>query len=171
MARTAALARSLKDESCWRDFIPGAWCDTVDVRDFIAVAEDLVARKFRIVGVLDLHLKEGPGQGGMVGLLPGRSVMSGRLTLGYRQAVALASCWLFDAREEIRGHEFHHSEIYGSKGSREIDTAYLVKGTHGTTPCAGFRYRNCVAGYVHLHFGSNPEFAESFVTACRDVES
>src|SRR6185503_4299927 len=35
---------------------------------------DLVARKFRIVGVLDLHLKEGPGQGGMVGLLPGAEI-------------------------------------------------------------------------------------------------
>ena len=35
---------------------------------------DLVARKFRIVGVLDLHLKEGPGQGGMVGLLPGAAI-------------------------------------------------------------------------------------------------
>jgi ABC-type antimicrobial peptide transport system permease subunit len=35
---------------------------------------DLVGRKFRIVGVLDLHLKEGPGQGGMVGLLPGAAI-------------------------------------------------------------------------------------------------
>ena len=35
---------------------------------------DLVAHKFRIVGVLDLHLKEGPGQGGMVGLLPGAAI-------------------------------------------------------------------------------------------------
>lgn len=35
---------------------------------------DLVARRFRIVGVLDLHLKDGPGQGGMVGLLPGAAI-------------------------------------------------------------------------------------------------
>jgi ABC-type antimicrobial peptide transport system permease subunit len=35
---------------------------------------DLVARKFRIVGVLDLELKEGPGQGGIVGMLPGAAV-------------------------------------------------------------------------------------------------
>lgn len=35
---------------------------------------DLVARKFRIVGVLDLHLKDGPGQGGMVGLLPSAAI-------------------------------------------------------------------------------------------------
>jgi ABC-type antimicrobial peptide transport system permease subunit len=35
---------------------------------------NLVARKFRIVGVLNLNLKEGPGQGGMVGLLPGAAI-------------------------------------------------------------------------------------------------
>jgi len=35
MARTATLARTLKDESCWRDFVPGTWSDTIDVRDFI----------------------------------------------------------------------------------------------------------------------------------------
>ncbi|MEP6743012.1 MAG: ABC transporter permease, partial [bacterium] len=34
----------------------------------------LATRKFRIVGVLNLHLKEGPGQGGMVGLLPGAAI-------------------------------------------------------------------------------------------------
>src|SRR6478752_5090403 len=31
----AALANSTKDKGCWRDFKPGNWCDTVDVRDFI----------------------------------------------------------------------------------------------------------------------------------------
>src|SRR6201989_706692 len=35
MARTAALEKTLKDEGCWREFIPGAWCDAIDVRDFI----------------------------------------------------------------------------------------------------------------------------------------
>jgi ABC-type lipoprotein release transport system permease subunit len=46
--------------------------DEQDTND--AAQKDLVARKFRIVGVLDLHLKEGPGQGGMVGLLPGAAI-------------------------------------------------------------------------------------------------
>lgn len=46
--------------------------DEQDTTD--ASQTDLVARKFRIVGVLDLHLKEGPGQGGMVGLLPSAAI-------------------------------------------------------------------------------------------------
>ncbi|HKP45184.1 MAG TPA: ABC transporter permease [Pyrinomonadaceae bacterium] len=39
-----------------------------------AAGTDLAARKFRIVGVLNLALKEGPGQGGMVGLMPAAAV-------------------------------------------------------------------------------------------------
>ncbi|MDQ1637460.1 MAG: hypothetical protein QOF62_799 [Pyrinomonadaceae bacterium] len=46
--------------------------DEQDTTD--ASQTDLVARTFRIVGVLDLHLKDGPGQGGMVGLLPGAAI-------------------------------------------------------------------------------------------------
>src|SRR5262245_1846401 len=31
----ATVAKSAKDKSCWRDFKPGHWRDTIDVRDFI----------------------------------------------------------------------------------------------------------------------------------------
>jgi cobyrinic acid a,c-diamide synthase len=107
----------------------------------------------------------------MVGAYPFRTRMLPRLrALGYREVLTSKKTFAAPG-EKIRGHEFHHSEIYGSTSSRKLDTAYLVKATHETTPCGGFRYRNCVAGYVHLHFGSNPEFARSFVAACRDVES
>jgi len=36
MEGTAGLPKSIKDERCWRDFTPGRWRSTVDVRDFIA---------------------------------------------------------------------------------------------------------------------------------------
>jgi formate C-acetyltransferase len=35
MEGTPGLARSLKDQRCWRGFKPGAWSSTIDVRDFI----------------------------------------------------------------------------------------------------------------------------------------
>jgi formate C-acetyltransferase len=35
MARTAALSKSVKDEDCWREFKPGNWRTSIDVRDFI----------------------------------------------------------------------------------------------------------------------------------------
>ena len=31
----AALANNTKDKGCWRDFKPGNWCNSIDVRDFI----------------------------------------------------------------------------------------------------------------------------------------
>src|SRR5258708_12103933 len=35
MEGTAALTKNLKDERCWRDFMPGRWRTAIDVRDFI----------------------------------------------------------------------------------------------------------------------------------------
>src|SRR5262249_46287874 len=49
----------------------------------------------------------------MVGLLPGQSVMSRRLTLGYRLARATGDSWLLPGGETVRGHEFHYSAWEG----------------------------------------------------------
>jgi formate C-acetyltransferase len=35
MEGTAGFSKGAKDERCWRDFEPGSWRDTIDVRDFI----------------------------------------------------------------------------------------------------------------------------------------
>ena len=35
MEGTGALSKSAKDKQCWRDFKPGSWSKTIDVRDFI----------------------------------------------------------------------------------------------------------------------------------------
>ena len=35
MEGTAALPKNIKEERCWREFKPGSWCTTIDVRDFI----------------------------------------------------------------------------------------------------------------------------------------
>jgi pyruvate-formate lyase len=35
MEGTAGLSKNLKNERSWRDFKPGHWCSTIDVRDFI----------------------------------------------------------------------------------------------------------------------------------------
>jgi cobyrinic acid a,c-diamide synthase len=107
----------------------------------------------------------------MVGAYPFKTRMLPRLrALGYRE-VLIRNKTFGAPSEKVRGHEFHYSEIYGSSSSRKVDTAYLVKGMHKTMSCQGFRYKNCLASYVHLHFGSNPEFARSFVAACRGKQT
>jgi formate C-acetyltransferase len=35
MEGTAAHSKNLKDERCWHGFKPGAWCDSIDIRNFI----------------------------------------------------------------------------------------------------------------------------------------
>ncbi|GIX48476.1 MAG: cobyrinic acid a,c-diamide synthase [Candidatus Tectimicrobiota bacterium] len=99
----------------------------------------------------------------MVGLLPGRSVMTGRLTLGYRVAQAASDSWLFRAGERVRGHEFHYSVWEGRPAS--LPPAFHLLPPHGQGhpqpegACLGTLW----ASYVHLHFWSNPALSRRFV--------
>jgi cobyrinic acid a,c-diamide synthase len=102
----------------------------------------------------------------MVGLLPGRSVMSKRLTLGYRLARAVGSSWLLTSGETVRGHEFHYS--HWENRPADLPPAYLLLPSSGASDnwadgaCVG----NLLASYVHLNFWAKPELAERFVAAC-----
>jgi cobyrinic acid a,c-diamide synthase len=103
----------------------------------------------------------------MTGLLPGRSVMSKRLTLGYRLARVVGSSWLFASGETVRGHEFHYSQWEGRP--TDLPPAYMLLPSSGAGEswadgaCVG----NLWASYVHLNFWAKPELAERFVAACR----
>jgi cobyrinic acid a,c-diamide synthase len=105
----------------------------------------------------------------MVGLLPGCSVMTGRLTLGYRIARAAADSWLFRQGEVIRGHEFHYS-IWENR-PESIEPAFFLTAPRGgiTDQPEGASVGSLWASYVHLHFGAMPELAERFVSACRPI--
>ena len=35
MEGSAGMPKAIKRDSCWREFEPGDWCNTIDVRDFI----------------------------------------------------------------------------------------------------------------------------------------
>jgi len=52
-----------------------------------------------------------------------------------------------------------------------VGRCYLVSRRGVTLGPEGFRLRNCLASYIHLHFGSNREIAGAFVTACRSQQS
>ncbi len=103
----------------------------------------------------------------MVGLLPGHSVMTRRLTLGYRQARAAATSWLYDENETIRGHEFHYSNWEQPPG--RVPPAYALLPRDGGG--APWREGACVgslwASYVHVHFWAKPELARRFVAKAR----
>ena len=104
----------------------------------------------------------------MVGLVPGISRMSGRLTLGYCLAEAVADSWLLAAGEQVRGHEFHYS--LWERTSDSLAPAYHLLPTRKTHPARrpeGAHAGNLWASYIHLHFWAKPELASRFVAACQ----
>ncbi len=103
----------------------------------------------------------------MVGLLPGRSVMGDRLTVGYRVARAAGDSWLLPEGEAVRGHEFHYSTWEDRPTDLPPAWWLLPRSGKGEARPEGARLGSLWASYVHLHFGARPGLAERFVAAAR----
>lgn len=103
----------------------------------------------------------------MVGVLPGRSRMTQRLTLGYRTIRAHSANWLLQPGEALRGHEFHYS--IWERQAPDIPPAYtILPDEWRSEPCPdGALLGQVLASYVHLHFLALPELAARFVAAAR----
>jgi cobyrinic acid a,c-diamide synthase len=103
----------------------------------------------------------------MAGCFPFRIRMLDRLkALGYREITLSRPGILGPAGTNIRGHEFHYSEI--AAPDRTVETVYgVTDGSGGPRAAEGYRRHNTLGSYVHLHFGSRPETAAHFVAACR----
>ncbi len=107
---------------------------------------------------------------GMSGVFPFETRMKkGRSRLGYRQVVLKQGCIVGRAAAEMRGHEFHYSEVaWGREKNPSLNLVYSLKDGSGETATdEGYRNGNTLASYVHLHFGSNPGIARAIVGFCR----
>ncbi len=101
----------------------------------------------------------------MVGVLPTTSVMGGRLTLGYRRAVALQDNLLVDAGATIYGHEFHRSRLIPEPNLPLFQT-YRCD-SEETTGNEGWSLpMNLHASYIHMHWGACPEIPQRFLKNC-----
>ena len=112
---------------------------------------------------------EGDGAGEehrFVGVFPVVTrMLSKRKALGYRE-IELKASSLFGGRGlRARGHEFHYSEM--GEVPPEFRRIYRVSGGRCGVTAEGYSYKNCLASYIHLHFGSNPKMALAFVGKCR----
>jgi cobyrinic acid a,c-diamide synthase len=88
-----------------------------------------------------------------------------RKALGYRE-ITLRTDSILGAKGAIaRGHEFHYSET--EEMPERIERLYQVSKGQSDLGTEGYRYKNCLASYIHLHFGSSPGMAEAFVESCR----
>jgi len=114
-----------------------------------------------------IYLSEGlEDAGDFVGAFPARArMLPQRKALGYRQVETRAGSIIGPAGTIARGHEFHYSEI--GMLPDDIQRNYRVTRQGRELAAEGYCWRNCLASYIHLHFGSNPAIAAAFVTACR----
>ena len=100
------------------------------------------------------------------GIFPVRaSMLPRRKALGYRQVEFASDSIISSAGGSARGHEFHYSEI--GEMPEHIEQCYRVTRQGQELGREGYHSRNCLASYIHLHFGSHAGIAESFVAACR----
>ncbi len=103
----------------------------------------------------------------MCGCFPMDSRMLGRLkSLGYREVTLRRNGLLGTSGTVIRGHEFHYSDI--SAPPAQIERLYQVSDRSGIRQVQeGFVTGRTLGSYYHLHFGSCPRAAQSFVNHCR----
>ncbi|MFK4595010.1 cobyrinate a,c-diamide synthase [Streptomyces pristinaespiralis] len=97
----------------------------------------------------------------MCGVLDADARMSGRLTLGYREAVAVSDSPLAAAGTRLRGHEFHRTVL--EPGAGPVPAWGMVRPERRVE---GFVQHGVHASYLHTHWASRPEVAARFVAAC-----
>ncbi|MGW7403921.1 cobyrinate a,c-diamide synthase [Streptomyces sp. NPDC054833] len=98
----------------------------------------------------------------MCGVLDATARMSERLTLGYRDAVAVSDSVLAVAGTRMRGHEFHRTVVEPGSGAAP---AWGVRAPRRRVE--GFVQQGVHASYLHTHWASVPGAARRFVERCR----
>jgi cobyrinic acid a,c-diamide synthase len=98
----------------------------------------------------------------MCGALATRASMTGRLTLGYREAVAAAPTPWLAAGDAVRGHEFHYSQVEllhpGAPRAWTLRTRSFERDD-------GVVANGVQAGYLHVHWAAHPALAQRFAQA------
>ncbi|PPS83192.1 cobyrinate a,c-diamide synthase [Streptomyces sp. MH60] len=98
----------------------------------------------------------------MCGVLDASARMSERLTLGYRDAVAVSDSVLAGAGTRLRGHEFHRTVVEPGAGAAP---AWGMRAPERRVE--GFVERGVHASYLHTHWAAEPGVARRFVERCR----
>jgi len=100
----------------------------------------------------------------MVGLFDADTLMTGKVTLGYTEALLNNDQTYLGRTRKVRGHEFHYSNVVINKN--DLDLIYdLKKGKGIMDGRDGFYVHDCIASYMHTHF-MNSTFSDRFVERC-----
>jgi cobyrinic acid a,c-diamide synthase len=122
-----------------------------------------------------LYLSEELDGHEMCGALPARARMTGRLALGYREAVAATATPWLAAGERVRGHEFHYTQVEPTQAERaqaadeDLPAAWTLS-ARGGERAEGFARGGVQASYLHVHWAAHPQLASRFVAAARAAQ-
>jgi cobyrinic acid a,c-diamide synthase len=100
----------------------------------------------------------------MCAVLDADAAMTPTLTLGYRDAVALADSPLAPAGTRVTGHEFHRTTVHPRSGVLLSPAAGAAWQWRGADP-EGFATSAVHASYLHLHWAGVPSLAMNVVAA------
>ncbi|GHF03961.1 hydrogenobyrinate a,c-diamide synthase [Streptomyces spiralis] len=98
----------------------------------------------------------------MCGVLDATARMTERLTLGYRDAVAVGDSALAAAGTRMRGHEFHRTVVQPGAGAAP---AWGLRAP--VRRVEGFVQQGVHASFLHTHWAAAPGVARRFVERCR----
>ncbi|MFF7157244.1 cobyrinate a,c-diamide synthase [Streptomyces sp. NPDC008139] len=130
------------------------------LREAVAAFEGPIAAECAGLLYLTRELDGAP----MCGVLDATATMTDRLTLGYREAVALSDSVLAAAGTRLRGHEFHRTRVEPGAGAAP---AWGFTG-EAARRVDGFVEKNVHASYLHVHWAAEPSLARRFVERCAE---
>ncbi|WP_054814230.1 cobyrinate a,c-diamide synthase [Nocardia arizonensis] len=96
----------------------------------------------------------------LAGVIAADAEFGPRLTLGYRDAVALADSALWRAGERVRGHEFHRTRLVRAETA---EPAWGWRVGDGKPVRDGAIVNRVHASYLHTHPAGNPSAITRFV--------
>lgn len=96
----------------------------------------------------------------MCAVLGGSARFTQRLTLGYREAVAVSDSALYTAGERVVGHEFHRTTV---EFTEELDSAWAFRSGVGSPVRDGAVRAGVHASYLHTHPAGQPRSVARFV--------
>jgi cobyrinic acid a,c-diamide synthase len=101
----------------------------------------------------------------MIGLIEADTSMDDKLTLNYTEAENSGA--FYRDIKKIRGHEFHYSRIHNI--DKDLKFAYALRRGNGIfNKKDGLIVYNCLASYMHLHFGGDQRLARRVVDMCKE---
>jgi cobyrinic acid a,c-diamide synthase len=98
----------------------------------------------------------------MCGVVAGSASFTATLTLGYRDAVAIADSSLHVVGERVTGHEFHRTTV---RFAHERRPAWRYVGRGGLAVEDGAVLDGVHAGYLHTHPAAHPQAVTRFVAS------